>query len=273
MQALAAICLAVALALPSPVHAQAQQSPDRWTFAVTPYLWLPNVNGTLKYTPNASGSPEVGVGPNDYLQNLKAVLMLAGEARNGKWSIVTDVIYLRFASEESNVRNVNFGSSVVSTNLDVNTKSSLDGLAWMLAGGYSTMQTRNVTLDVLGGFRYLGIEARTDWQLTGTVTGPGGGQTFPASGSISKRADLWDAIIGVRGRVRLGESQWFVPYHLDLGTGSSSITWQGLLGISYAFGWGDATLGYRHLYYDQSGDKLVQNFRFSGPTLGASFRF
>jgi hypothetical protein len=135
------------------------------------------------------------------------------------------------------------------------------------------MQTRNVTLDVLGGFRYLGIEARTDWQLTGTVTGPGGGQTFPASGSISKRADLWDAIIGVRGRVRLGESQWFVPYHLDLGTGSSSITWQGLLGISYAFGWGDATLGYRHLYYDQSGDKLVQNFRFSGPTLGASFRF
>lgn len=273
VQALAAICLAAAIALPSTLHAQPQQAPDGWTFAVTPYLWLPNVNGTLKYTPSGAGSPEVGVGPNNYLQNLSLALMLAGEARHGKWSIVTDFIYLDFGSQESNVRNVNFGGSVVSTNLDANTQSSLRGLQWMLAGGYTVVQTPRLMLDVLGGFRYLGIEATTDWQLTGTVTAPGGGQTFPASGSISKRTDLWDAIIGVRGRMRLGDSQWFVPYHLDLGTGSSSITWQGLLGISYAFGWGDATLGYRHLYYDQSGDRFVQNFRFSGPSLGASFRF
>lgn len=270
MKLLAGVCFAAALALPSAVHAQ-----DRWTFAVTPYLWLPNVNGTLKYgpPPSGTGAPEVAVGPNDYLQNLQAVLMLAGEARKGKWSIVSDLIYLDFGSEESNVRAVNFGGSTVGTSLNANTKSSLDGLQWMLAGGYTAVQTPSVTLDVLGGFRYLGIEASTQWQLTGTVTGPGGGQTFPASGSVSKRADLWDAIIGMRGRVRLADSQWFVPYHLDLGTGSSSITWQGLLGISYAFGWGDATLGYRHLYYDQSGDKLIQNFRFSGPTLGASFWF
>ena len=240
---------------------------------MTPYLWLPNVNGTLKYAPSGNGAPEVGVGPNDYLQNLSAVLMLAGEARNGKWSIVTDAIYLSFGSEESSVRAVNFGGSIVSSSANVDTKSSLQGLAWMLASGYTAVQTPTATLDVLGGLRYLGIEARTDWQLTGTVTGPGGGQTFPASGSISKRTDLWDAIIGVRGRVRLGDGKWFVPYHLDLGTGSSSITWQGLLGIAYAFEWGDATLGYRHLYYDQGGDKFVQNFRFSGPSLGASFRF
>lgn len=262
--------LALIIALPSTVSAQ-----ERWTFAVTPYLWLPNVNGTLKYSapPGGNGAPEVTVGPNDYLQNLQGVLMLAGEARKGKWSIISDLIYLDFGSEESSVRAVNFGGATVATSLNSSTRSSLDGLAWLLAGGYTVVQTSSLSLDVLGGFRYLGIEGTSQWQLSGTVTGPGGSQTFPASGSISKRTDLWDAIVGVRGRVRLKEGRWSVPYHLDVGTGSSSFTWQGLLGIAYAFEWGDATLGYRHLYYDQSGDKFVQNFRFSGPTLGASFRF
>ena len=79
----------------------AQQAPERWSFTLTPYLWLPNVDGTLKYgvPPGASGAPEVGVGPNNYLENLSAVLMLAAEARSGQWSIVSDLIYLRFESE------------------------------------------------------------------------------------------------------------------------------------------------------------------------------
>ena len=218
---------------------QAQQPTEGWTFAVTPYLWLPNVDGTLKYS--GGGGPEVGVGPNNYLENLSAALMLSGEARNGKWSIVSDLIYLDFENERSSTAGIT---------------TSLDGLQWMLAAGYTTARTPRLVLDVLGGLRYLGIEASTN-----------------LAGGISERTDLWDAVIGVRGRVRLGEGQWFMPFHLDLGTGSSSFTWQGLLAVSYAFKWGDATLGYRHLYYDQRGDKLFHDFRFSGPTLGASFRF
>jgi hypothetical protein len=253
----------------------AQQAPERWTFALTPYLWLPNVDGALKYSapPSASGAPSVDVGPNDYLENLSAALMLSGEARKGKWSIVSDLIYLHFASEKSRVRSVDFGGSVVASTFDVRTTSSLKGLQWMLAGGYTAVQTSRATVDVLGGLRYLGIEARTGWQLTAAVAGPGPGQVFPAAGNISERRDLWDAIIGVRGRARLGQSQWFVPYHLDLGAGSSTFTWQAMLAISRAFEWGEATLGYRHLSYDQSDDRMFQDFRFSGPALGASFRF
>jgi hypothetical protein len=266
--------LAAAISLTA-LPLKAEQPSDGWTFAVTPYLWLPNVDGTLKYSPPPAGSggPEVGVGPNNYLENLNGALMLSGEARKGRWSIVSDLIYLNFAKEESSVRSVDFGGPVVASSVDVSTRSSLDGLQWLLAGGYTAMQAPRLQLDVLGGVRYLGIEARSDWQLTADVAGPGPGQTFPATGNISERTDLWDAIIGVRGRVRLGESQWFMPFHLDLGAGSSTFTWQGLLAISYAFKWGDATLGYRHLYYDQSDDKLFQDFRFSGPTLGATFRF
>jgi hypothetical protein len=45
------------------------------------------------------------------------------------------------------------------------------------------------------------------------------------------------------------------------------------VGVAYAFGWGDVVLAYRTLSYDQSDDKLLQNFRFSGPAIGATFRF
>src|SRR5262249_38605232 len=85
-------------------HAQTHE--DRWTFALTPYVWLPNINGTLKYSvpPGAAGSPDVSTGPNNYLQNLQHVLMLAGEARMEKWSIHADAIYLDFADQASSVK-------------------------------------------------------------------------------------------------------------------------------------------------------------------------
>ena len=272
---MAHVCFAAVVFSFLAASAHAQTSPDRWAFSVTPYLWLPNVNGTLKYgsPPSGAGGPEVGVGPNDYLQNLSGVLMLAGEARRERWSIVSDLIYLDFRNEEGNVRSVNFGGSTVGASVTGTTKSSLSGVQWLLAAGYTATQGPRATLDVLGGFRYLGIKAETNWQLAAAISNPGGGQSFPASGSISRRTDLWDAIVGVRGRIRLGDGDWFVPYHLDIGAGSSSLTWQGMFGVGYAFKWGDAVLGYRHLYYDQSDDKLLQSFRFSGPTLGGSFRF
>ena len=248
---------------------------DHWTFALTPYLWLPNINGTLKYSvpPGGAGSPDVGTGPNNYLQNLQHVLMLAGEARKGEWSIHADAIYLDFANQASSVKAVNFGGPVLSTSLNSSTSSSLKGFLWTLDGGYAVLRSPRATLDVVGGLRYLAIRASTDWQLAAAVTGPGPGQVFPASGSISERTDLWDAIVGVRGRLRLDEGRWSIPYYLDVGAGSSRITWQGLLGVTYAFKWGDAVLAYRTLSYDQSDDKLLQNFRFSGPAIGATFRF
>jgi len=267
--------LLVGLALLLPSTAPAQETSEQWRFALTPYLWLPNVNGTLKYSPppSGSGAPEVNTGPNNYLENLSAVLMLSGEARKGRWSVLSDFIYLDFNGEKSSVKSVNFGGAAVGTTLDAGTKSSLTGVQWMLAGGYTVVQAPQATLDVIGGVRYLGIEARSDWQLAATVTAPGGSQTFPASGNISRRTDLWDAIVGMRGRVRFGESRWFMPYYLDVGSGSSQLTWQGFVGVAYGFKWGDAVLGYRRLYYDQADDKLLQNFRFSGPSFGASFRF
>jgi hypothetical protein len=187
--------------------------------------------------------------------------------------LFTDLIYLDFSSEDSGVKSINFGGNRVSSSVNVSTDSSLKGAAWTLGAGYAVLPGRPVELDVFGGLRYFGLEASTDWQLATTVTGPGGGQTFPRTGSISERADLWDGIVGVKGRFLLGGSNWSIPYYLDVGTGSSSLTWQGMLGVAYSYKWIGVTLAYRHLYYDMKGDKLVQDMRFSGPVLGVNFRF
>ena len=261
--------------LTAPAQAQSVAPVDQWTFSITPYLWLPNVNGTLKYSipPGAGGSPEVEAGPNDYLQKLQAVIMLSGEARKDRWSVFTDVIYLSFSDEDSSVKEINFGGSLVSSSLNLATSSSLRGTAWTLGAGYAVQTGQPVKLDVFGGLRYFSLQASTSWQLASVVNGPGPGQTFPRTGGISAGADLWDGIIGVRGRVPLGSSDWSIPYYLDIGAGSSQLTWQGMIGIAYTFKWGDVTLAYRNLYYDQKDDKLVQNLRFTGPALGATFRF
>jgi hypothetical protein len=251
------------------------QAQDQWSYSLTPYVWLPSINGKLKYEipPGAGGAPEVDTGPNNYLENLSMVLMLAGEARKGDWAIISDFIYLKFDKQKSNVNSIDFGGSRVSTSADVSTRSALKGYEWTIAGSRTVMKSPRATLDLVGGLRYFHIEASSDWQLSATVNGPGGGQTFPAAGSVSRKSDLYDGIVGVRGRIRWGGTPWYTPYYLDVGGGSSNLTWQGVLGVGYGFKWGELLLAYRTLYYDQGDDKLLQDFRFSGPTLGATFRF
>ena len=167
------------------------------------------------------GARRFEVGPNDYLEALSTALMISGEVRKERWLAFTDFIYLDFSSEKSAVKSIDFGGSLVSSSVNVSTSSSLRGLVWTLGAGYAVLPDRPVTLDVFGGLRYVGLEASTDWQLAADVTGPGGGQTFPRAGSISERMDLWDGIVGVKGRVWLGSSNWSIPYYLDVGTGSS----------------------------------------------------
>jgi hypothetical protein len=75
------------------------------------------------------------------------------------------------------------------------------------------------------------------------------------------------------GNFKLGEGAWSVPFYLDVGTGSSELTWQAMTGLSYSYAWGDLMMVYRHLSYDEDASGFMQDFGLSGPTLGARFRF
>jgi len=279
----AALVTAILLApsaLLAPLQASAQTPSDRWTFSLMPYLWLPTVDGKLNYGPPPSGgsSANVSVDAGSYLDNLDFAFMINGEARKDRWLLATDIIYLDFSASDSSVKSVDFnpgpGPINISTSaLNSSTNVKLKGWLWTAVGGYAAIREPKGSLDVIGGFRLLDLSAKTDWQLTGTVTGPAGTTPFARSGSVEKSEDIWAAIVGAKGRVRLGEGDWFANYYVDVGGASSLFTWQGAAGIGYALKWGELIFDYRYMSYNQSGDKLIDDLSFGGFALGANFRF
>jgi hypothetical protein len=248
------------LALTPPAHAQDLR------FSVTPYIWLPTVDGDLNFDPppGFAGSPGIEVGPVDYLENLQGVFMIAGEARYGRFGAVTDFIYLDFANEDANVRTVT-GPGPLEIPIDVGSQFDLSGTLWTIAGGYDVIDNGDVRVQVFAGARNLNAEATVNWALQGPLN------QFPQSGQLNDDVNVWDGLIGVRGAAVSGN--WVFPYYVDVGTGSSDLTWQASAGVGYRFGWGDLTAYYRGLHYEQGDSELIENLDLSGPAIGATFRF
>ena len=137
-----------------------------------------------------------------------------------------------------------------------------------LTGNHSLLRSADAKLDLLAGLRYTHIGTTLDWSFAASV------DNLPArTGSVGQGVDLWDGIVGVRGRGEFGGRKWFFPYYLDAGAGTSKFTWQGMLGVGYAFGWGDLLLVYRYLSFEQGDEHPVEHLYFSGPALGATFHF
>jgi hypothetical protein len=242
-------------------NAVAAQETDTWQYEATIYLWLPSIDGDLKYTLPGEGGGVLPIDSSTVLDSLEMAFMGAFEARYNKLSFATDIIYLDMSNSKNTV--IPIGPAAV----DVNAGLSLTG--WMVSGiaGYDVMQTDRVRLAVIGGVRYFTLDADADLRFSGE--GPVG---LDRQTSLSESTDLWDGIVGVRGAVMLNK-HWYLPYYADIGTGDSDLTWQLFGGIGYQFGWGDVKLGYRYLKYDQDDDKFLQDFEFYGPLLGVGFRF
>lgn len=127
-----------AFALAAPLPAAGQATDDKWQFSVMPYLWLPTIDGTLNLrTP--FGNPEVDVKahPGDYLSDVQMALMLAFEARKGRWLVYSDVTYMKLSDDTSSVKSVNFGGPIVSSALNSNTSTDIYATIWTVTGGYN----------------------------------------------------------------------------------------------------------------------------------------
>jgi hypothetical protein len=273
---------ALALTAASTGDLSAQTVPSAepgWSFAIAPYVWAPSIEGKLRYSlpgraDGASGA-RVSMDATNLLEALDFAAMVAAEARHGRFSAITDFIYLDLGNAGSAVRSVDFvqvGRNPVSTNLNAGTDTSVRGSLWTLGGAYTLAAGGWGHLDVFAGFRLFSLETRTDVRLAADIVAPGGGRSFARTGRLARDADLFDGLVGLRGRFVLGRG-FHLPYALDIGGGSSRLTWQAAGGIAYQTGWAGVTLGYRHLAYDQGGDRLVQDFSFGGPFLALNIRF
>jgi hypothetical protein len=264
---LAALAVAAALV---PFHAHADSTTGGWQWDATVYLWLPSLGGETSFPPDGDG-PSIDVSADAILDSLNFAFMGALGVRKGPWGVATDVIYLDLGSSSKGTRNFQLGQLDLPASVDADLRLDITGWLWTLTGSYALVQQERVSMDVLAGVRMLDLEETLRWQLNGDIS------TLPLpgrSGAGSAEATQWDAIVGVKGRASFGaEGNWYVPYYLDVGTGDSDLTWQGMVGLGYSFDSVDVTGVWRYLDYDLGDDSAITSIDFNGPALGVTFRF
>jgi hypothetical protein len=289
-RAIVAIVLSVLLAGVATSGARAQQpmssgqqapNPSGWSFNVAPYLWVADINAAtqLNLPPALGGtvSADSSVGFGELVSHLNFAVMAAADARYDRFSILTDFMYLNLGGAGSQFRSVNFPGQrpiPISTSVQAHVGLNMNAKIWTQTGGYTLLQGDWGNFDVIAGFRYLGMPVAINYRLTLALKGPrGNGATFGGSNSVSGTANLWNGIGGLRGRVRLADTGLFIPYYFDAGAGDSQFTWQISSGLGYHLSWGDVSLTYRYLSFEQKSDAVVQNMSVRGPLLMATFTF
>jgi len=243
---------------------------ESWHFGVSIYGWFPNIRGETAFT-QPGGSSEFEIDIDNILENLEFVLMGTFEVGKGRWGILTDLIYMDVGASNTDTREATIGGRALPVNATANIDLDLKSWIWTLVGYYRALDQTGLTLDVIAGARYLDVEQKVNWGITGNV----GAIPVPDRTGAAK-TDLanWDAVIGARGRFAFGpKNAWFLPYYLDFGTGDSDFTFQGLAGLGYSFGWVEIAAAWRYLYYDLDSGSAINDISFSGPAIGATFRW
>jgi hypothetical protein len=252
-----------------------------WTFNLMPYLWFSSVNADVNYNlPPALGgtvtaSPSIGFG--DLVSHLNLGFAGAADARYDRFSVLTDIMWMNIGGVAGRFRSVNFPNHpAISISGVANSRESmkLNAEIWTLAGGYTLAQGDWGNVDAMVGFRLFAMSSTTNYILGTTIAGPrGNGDTFGGMGSLSASADVWNGIAGLRGRIRLGDTLFFVPYYFDIGAGGSNLTWQIASGVGYQTRWCDVSLTYRYLSFDQGRNSANARLRMQGPMLAVNFKF
>ena len=254
----------------SVAHAEESLSPlpkisDEWRFDVTPYLWGAGISSTLFYNDRYLNTAKLST--SNVLGDLKSGGMISAEAHYGNWGIMGDLVSATLQTTGSNtvvVPTRRYGGVPVQAADKVTMQQNI----FTGAATYTVLNNQSIYLDGLAGVR--GIMATATVALNLSADGVSAGAVD------SKSVSTADPIVGFKGRYRIADSTWYIPFYADIGGGggTTNMTWQGVLGVGKTFEkWVDVSLAYRTMYYDMKGDGLLQKTTFKGPQLAATFKF
>jgi hypothetical protein len=251
-----------------------------WSFNLAPYGWVAGVNAKIN-TPTPGGgvaTTDVSVPFSDLLHDLRFGVLLAGEARYDRFSVITDVMYLNLGMNLSaaHLSSVSLGPSGridIPVQLEASAGTGLGTTVWTLAGGYTLAAGGWGNVDAIAGTRLLAVDVTTNYDLNAAILLPNRTIALAKSGSLGVNVDDWDAIVGTTGRINIANSGFYVPYYLDVGTGELPLTWQAFTGLGYHTSWADYSIGYRYLAFEGGGSAAVKNLAMSGVMAVASFHF
>ena len=254
-------------AIVQPVSAHAQ---DEWQWRATIYAWLPTIKAQTQF-PTGGDTPDLEVDTSDILGGLDFTFMGTLKARKGTWGFFTDVMYLDVGGQEKASRDLTVGPNDLPAGIDAKVNLDLKSWVWTVAGTYNLSASARNEIDLLAGARMFDMKQTVKWTFNGTI------DDLPLperSGSSVVSVTDWDAIIGVIGHTFIGDdSNWFIPYYLDVGTGDSDLTWQAMTGLGYKFNWGATEFTYRYLDYDPSSSSPMTDLSVGGVMLGATFQW
>lgn len=248
---------AILVATPA-IAADAQTQPaletaPAWSFTVEPFFWAAGLDGRVGVH---------GLGPAnvdfdfdqifDHIDWSPPPVMINGEARNGRYAIFTEFIYLGLDAE---------GTSPGP--FHISAREDLDLVLWTFGGSYRLLDNGTSNFDVLAGGRL--------WYLNSDLTLTGPREVREASDSKT-----WvDPLIGVSGTVGLGRG-FALHGEADVGGfgAAADIDWQVQGTLQYQFN-NAFTLeaGYRYLDVDYDDDEFVWDVSMQGPVIGAKFKF
>lgn len=250
-----------------------------WSFALAPYGWLASVNAKIN-TPTLGGgvaTTDVFVPFGDILRDLRFGVMLAGEARYDRFSVLTDIMYINLGLGLSADRltSINPGSGRINipTQLQASASTGLGTTVWTLAGGYTLAAGGWGHVDAIAGTRLLAVDVTTNYNLGAAILAPNSTIALARSGSLGANVADWDGVVGATGRINIPNSSFFVPFYVDVGTGALPLTWQAFTGLGYHTSSADYSIGYRYLAFENSGNATVKNLSMGGVMVAASFHF
>lgn len=228
---------------------------DDWQFKAEAYGWLPTIEGTLPT------DDEMELTIDEILDYLEFTFMGGLRASKGRWSIVSDVVYLKLSADEGGNTTIPLGPLDIPTKVDF----GVDMETWIvnLVGAYSLVQTDKHDVQLLAGARYFWLD--TTVELDASVV--------PGEVLVDGSDEVLDPIVGVRGVTELSD-KWWLNYRFDIGGGDSDLTWNAAVQFGRDYDWGSAVLGYRYLYYDfDSSFELLKDLDVYGPLVGVAWDF
>lgn len=223
---------------------------DPWTFAVSPYVWLPGLSTS---TETSRGTIDIDKSTGDTISALDFAFMGAAEARNGRWGLILDLVYADLSAETGTPFGKLWSDAKVETKL----------MATTVYAGYRVAETERGSLDLLAGGRFYSLDLTLSLE-------PG-----RLAGRSESLDDDWaDPVFGARARYKFND-QWFATALVDAGGfGGSDQSWQAFGSVGYQFNerW-SAQGGWRYLDIQREINGQDVSIGLNGPLAGITYRF
>jgi hypothetical protein len=278
-----------------PVKAATSPAPaySAWRIDVTPYGWMPSLNGTSTVKGHVTDADASFFGDiiHRKIPDQLFGLMMAFEARNDRVAILGDFVYMKLGTAKSGARSITLNPILaldVNAGFDLAVKEIIAELAaayellrWGAPAGSAT------SLDIYAGGRFWWQQVEASLNVAPSLVAllpqpafvVNGGRASAKSGDVT-----WiDPLVGLRLRHQFVPGQELTLSGDIGGFGvGSRFSWQAVGAYRFQFAqahgaaW-SGMVGYRALHVDYSkgaGDMLYQfDMLQHGPIVGVSARF